>query len=61
MTYVPPEKNDNIKCNFLNCYAGGGLAGRGICFLEGEPFNSKCPEFQDEREINDKWEREECR
>jgi len=34
------------SCPFLRCYAGGGVAGNGCCFLGGDPRDPKCPKFQ---------------
>ncbi len=38
------------KCNFLDCYAGMGLAGNGNCFANGSWWLPSCPEFKDEKE-----------
>ena len=48
--YCPPDKEDEIKCDFCNCFAGGGMAGRGCCFLNGHWWLKDCPEFQSEDE-----------
>lgn len=37
-------------CDYLECMAGMGVAGSGLCFLNGEPLNEKCPEFIRESE-----------
>lgn len=42
------KDDEDIRCDFLHCYAGGGLAGGGTCFLWGEPWNPNCPKFEDE-------------
>jgi hypothetical protein len=39
-----------IRCNYIKCYAGMGVAGNGICFLDGNPANPKCKKFIDEDE-----------
>lgn len=36
------------KCNWLNCFAGMGLAGSGVCFLEGKWWLENCPCFKDD-------------
>jgi len=33
---------NKIKCPFLTCLAGAGVAGNGCCFLNGNPELSKC-------------------
>jgi len=35
------------SCPFLRCYAGGGVAGNGHCFLGGNPRDPECPQFED--------------
>ena len=35
-----------IKCDFLNCYAGMGVAGNGVCFLKGNPRALHCGKFK---------------
>ena len=40
-----------VKCNWLKCYAGLGLAGHGTCFACGNPRIENCPEFKDEDEF----------
>ena len=51
---VPIERESEIKCDFICCYAGMGLAGNGVCFAGGNPYVTECPEFKDEEE----WLRE---
>ena len=38
-------EEDQIHCNYVNCFAGMGIAGNGKCILKG---NGKpdCPQFQ---------------
>jgi len=43
MTLMP--LGESPKCDFLNCAAGAGLAGNGICFFRGEWDNPDCPKF----------------
>ena len=43
MTYMPIE--GNIRCNFLDCIAGIGLGGRGVCSLRGAWWMRDCPNF----------------
>jgi len=58
MTYMPVDVNP--WCNFMDCVAGMGLAGRGICLLGGDWLDLNCPKFEDEDEWLEKWrEREE--
>jgi len=42
-----------VKCRFLDCAAGTGLAGHGVCFLGGDWADPECAEFVSEEE----WER----
>jgi hypothetical protein len=44
------------KCDFFHCLAGQGLAGMGICFLQGDWGNPQCPRFEDEHQ----WYVENC-
>lgn len=44
-TFVPIEKEQEIKCNISECAGGTGLAGNGHCFLAGNPYITNCPEF----------------
>lgn len=44
--YVPPDKTCLMKCNWLECVAGCGIAGSGVCFLKGEWWKKKCPKFK---------------
>ncbi len=53
MSYQPIESQ--LKCDWLTCYAGLGLAGSGFCFADGTWWKKCCPEFKDE----DKWLEEE--
>lgn len=41
---------DKIKCNYLKCYAGMGVAGRLNCFLGGDYTDKNCKNFKDEEE-----------
>ena len=45
------EEGKPIKCDFLMCAAGMGVAGSGRCFLKGDPENVDCEQFQDEKEF----------
>ena len=47
-TYHP--ERCKLKCDFTNCYAGMGLAGRGKCFLFGMWWSNDCPSFENEDE-----------
>ena len=48
-------KENKIKCNYLKCLAGMGIAGNGCCFLGGNA-KSNCKKFIDEEEQFKKWE-----
>jgi len=48
-----PE-NQQPKCDYVHCMAGMGLVGGGRCFLKGEWWNKKCPQFKRDEEITDK-------
>ncbi|MHB8123152.1 MAG: hypothetical protein ACYDG4_13460 [Desulfuromonadaceae bacterium] len=39
-----------VKCKWLTCYAGTGLAGNGMCFAGGDWKNPECPQFVDDGE-----------
>jgi len=40
-----------IKCEFLDCVAGMGLAGSGTCFNGGAWWMQCCPEYKNENEF----------
>jgi hypothetical protein len=44
--YVPADKFCYVKCDWLDCEAGCGIAGRGDCFLNGEWWKKKCKQFK---------------
>jgi hypothetical protein len=46
--YVPPDKEHLMRCNWLECMAGCGIAGSGVCFLKGEWWKKKCSQFKKE-------------
>jgi hypothetical protein len=46
--YVPPDQEHLMKCDWLNCEAGIGIAGCGCCFLHGEWWKKKCKQFKKE-------------
>ena len=46
----PPDKEAMIKCPYLYCLAGQGLAGVGRCFLQGCWWSYSCGVFIDEDE-----------
>lgn len=35
-----------IKCDFIRCIAGMGVAGPGYCFRGGVPERADCPRFK---------------
>jgi len=47
---IAPESEDGgltdaVKCDWLSCEGGLGLAGSGVCHLHGEWDNPNCPQF----------------
>ena len=40
--------HDNVRCDYINCFAGEGMAGRDVCFLNGDPTREDCPNFESE-------------
>uniref|UniRef100_A0A6H1Z9Z3 Uncharacterized protein n=1 Tax=viral metagenome TaxID=1070528 RepID=A0A6H1Z9Z3_9ZZZZ len=56
-TYWPVE--GKLKCEWLDCYAGLGVAGRGFCFAGGAWWMQCCPEYQQDDEFLGQSE-EEC-
>ena len=50
-TFVPIEREQDIKCNLLKCAGGTGLAGNGHCFLAGDPYIENCPKFISDEEF----------
>lgn len=47
-----------IKCNYLECSAGMGVAGRLVCFRGGDYTLPYCPRFQNEEQYLKEWEEE---
>jgi len=50
----PDGRFDMVKCDWLNCMAGMGLAGGLTCFLSGIWWHHACPCFIDEDEMDGK-------
>ncbi len=48
MSYWPIECQ--LKCEWLSCLAGMGIAGNGHCFLNGAFWMPCCPNFIDEED-----------
>ena len=48
-TYWPEESR--LKCEWLDCVAGLGLAGSGLCHRGGAWWMQCCPVFRDELEM----------
>ena len=48
---VAPLDSTQWKCNWLKCAHGCGLAGRGICSVRGEWWDSKCSKFETIKEF----------
>ena len=44
--YVPIEYEGKMRCQWLWCAAGMGIAGNGRCFLGGHWWMKDCPEYQ---------------
>jgi len=42
--------NNKIRCDYLHCFAGMGVAGMLNCFLGGMWWHPSCPGFKDEKE-----------
>lgn len=42
---------DHVKCKWLSCHAGGGLAGRGDCFAGGNFQDPECWAYKNEDEF----------
>ena len=53
-TFVPIERESEIKCNVVECAAGMGLGGNGHCFLVGNPYIDNCPKFISDEEFQEK-------
>jgi hypothetical protein len=45
-----------VKCNWLKCAGGMGLAGNGCCSFRGDFTNPTCPRFTDEDEYLKNWQ-----
>ena len=52
------EANKQIKCPFINCFGGMGLAGLGRCVLHGMWWSISCPEYLNEAEELERWRKE---
>ncbi len=50
------EENE-IVCNFLDCAAGMGMAGRGVCFLNGDATNENCKQFMIDEDFQEEMEK----
>ena len=53
--------DDEIKCNYLKCNAGTGLAGRGRCFNHGDFTDENCKQFTDEETWLEEWRKWEAK
>lgn len=51
----PEDQHEMLKCSYVYCLAGMGLAGSGSCFEFGMWWHPSCPCFQDEEEIMEQW------
>ena len=56
-TYQPIDSK--LRCEWLDCYAGMGLAGMGWCFAGGLWWHPSCPGYQSEDEYLKEWEQRE--
>ncbi|WP_278812377.1 hypothetical protein [Dehalococcoides mccartyi] len=43
---IAPEDFEGVRCNWMECEGAWGLTGRGVCGLDGEWDNPKCPKFE---------------
>lgn len=50
-----------VKCNWLKCAHGMGLAGNGCCSMRGDFTNANCPQFVDEDEYIKEWKKKEVK
>lgn len=44
--YVPVTHEKYMNCDWLSCVAGCGIAGNGVCFLDGHWWWNRCPEYK---------------
>jgi hypothetical protein len=44
--YVAVGQEHLVKCNWLECEAGCGIAGHGGCFRKGEWWKKNCKQFK---------------
>lgn len=52
------ERFDMVKCSWLDCVAGMGLAGLGSCFSHGMWWHPSCPRHENEDEFLKRWNKE---
>ena len=52
------EANRQLKCPFIDCFAGMGLAGLGRCGLHGMWWSISCPEYLNASEELERWRKE---
>lgn len=45
---IASEDFSDVKCQWLSCMAGTGLAGSGRCFLAGSWWIEECPQYENE-------------
>jgi hypothetical protein len=57
-TFIDIKEQSAIQCDFVTCFHGGGLAGKGYCAGKGNPFDKNCKEYLNEAEALEQWERE---
>ena len=53
--YFPEKKWLELKCRYVDCAWGMGLAGRGICEAHGLWFTSHCPGYETDEELEEEW------
>jgi len=60
MQLIAPYDLDHkqIKCPLIDCFAGMGLAGMGLCTLHGMWWSLSCPEYLNEDEELERWKKE---
>jgi len=44
---IAPEDSSLWKCNWIECEAGGGLAGHGYCFRNGNWQDQDCAKWKE--------------
>lgn len=53
MSKIAPESFEGVKCKWLGCTGGLGLAGNGCCSNGGSWWMADCPEYENEDDYNE--------